>query len=332
MLSLDEFSKNTKEKAKIYKDFRLEADKKITNKLTICIPDIHLLERGPNDDFLDNNPEHEEQFISFLDFLLELKESEKDDLEIIQIGDLYDLWQARGNTNLIQEAYTNILGLLDKLGTIYIVGNHDIDLIKWHEDKDEKFRRELRYYSYVDEKLRAIYEHGYQADFANNQGSWSGAMGREITRIVGMMEYIYPNVDSILGDVWGSISRIFSIYNAGLTPVKNPEQFNVHEYLNYYINLMEKYNKGDTDDHLDPTDLVLSVIGHTHSPRLVKKPKNERMYYLMDCGSWVNGGHEFGVISGREMAVCQWGDETKQTIKPKKSDKKAPTARIMRKK
>src|SRR3990172_7917182 len=140
MLSLDEFLKKTKEKAKIYKDFMLEADKKITTKLTICIPDVHLLERGPNDDFLDNKPEHEEQFISFLDFLLELKESEKDDLEIIQIGDLYDLWQARGNTNLIQEAYTNILGLLDKLGTIYIVGNHDIDLFKWHEDKDEQFR------------------------------------------------------------------------------------------------------------------------------------------------------------------------------------------------
>ena len=120
--------------------------------------------------------------------------------------------------------------------------------------------------------------------------------------------------------------------NAYLTPVKNPERFNEHEYINFYIDLMEKYNKGDTDNHHDPTDLVLSVIGHTHSPRLVKKPKNERMYYLMDCGSWANGGHEFGVILGREMAVCQWGDETKQTIKPKKSYKKAPTARIMRKK
>ena len=197
---------------------------------------------------------------------------------------------------------------------------------------DEKFKRELRCYSKADDKLRAIYEHGYQADFANNQDNWSGAMGREITIIVGMMEYIYPDIDVMLGGVWSSISRIFSIYNAGLTPVKNPEQFNVHEYLNYYIDLMEKYNKGDTDNHHDPTDLVLSVIGHAHSPRLVKKPKNERMYYLMDCGSWVNGGHEFGVISGREMAVCQWGDETKQTIKPKKSYKKAPTARIMKKK
>src|SRR3990172_12478490 len=158
MLSLDDFLKKTKGRAMIHKDFRLKADKDLTNKLTICIPDIHLLERGPNDDFLDNKPEHEERFISFLDFLWELKKSEKDDLEIIQIGDLYDLWQARGNTNLIHEAYTDPLGLLDKLGSIYIVGNHDIDLIKWYEDKGETFKRKWRYFSIVDEEPIAIFE------------------------------------------------------------------------------------------------------------------------------------------------------------------------------
>ena len=332
MLSLDEFLKKTRDRAKIYKDFRLKADKQITNKLIICIPDIHLLERGPNDDFLDNKPEHEARFISFLDFLLALKGVEKDDLEIIQIGDLYDLWQARGNTNLIQGEYTNILGLLDELGTIYIVGNHDIELIQWYKEKGETFKRKWRYYSNDDGKPRTIFEHGFQADFANNQDSWSGALGREVTKIVGMMEYINPDIDIILGNLWGTISRIFTIYNGGLTPVKNPDRFNEHEYINFYIDVMEKYNRGDTDDHHDPTDLVLAVIGHTHSPRLVKKPKNERMYYLMDCGSWVNGGHEIGVISGKEMAVCQWEDETKQTIKPTRSSKKAARDLIIRKK
>jgi hypothetical protein len=36
-------------------------------------------------------------------------------------------------------------------------------------------------------------------------------------------------------------------------------------------------------------------------------PKDEENCYLMDCGSWVNGGHEVGVISGKDMAICEWG-------------------------
>ena len=225
----------------------------------------------------------------------------------MHIGDLFDLWQARGNTNLIEAAYTNILGLLDYLKPIYVVGNHDIDLVRWYEDRGETFGRLWRYFTNMAGKPTVIYEHGFQADFFNNQNSWSGVLGKDITKIVGMMEYVNPDIDVILGNTWDSISRTFSMYNAGLTPVKNPENFNQHEYFNYYINLMDKYNRGDTDDHHDPTDLSLAVIGHTHSARLVKRPKDDKFYYLMDCGSWVNGGHEFGVISGPDMAVCQWG-------------------------
>jgi UDP-2,3-diacylglucosamine pyrophosphatase LpxH len=72
---------------------------------------------------------------------------------------------------------------------------------------------------------------------------------------------------------------------------------------------LDKYNHGETFDHFGPdeVDLGLAVIGHTHIARLVRMPKNGRVYYLMDCGSWVNGGHEIGVISGKDIAVCQWG-------------------------
>ena len=69
VLSLDGFLEKSKTKAKIYKNYRVQADREITNNLTICIPDLHLLERGPNDDFFDRKPEHEERFLSLLDFL-----------------------------------------------------------------------------------------------------------------------------------------------------------------------------------------------------------------------------------------------------------------------
>jgi UDP-2,3-diacylglucosamine pyrophosphatase LpxH len=308
MLSFDDFLTRAGENLKVYKDFRLQADKEMSAKLIVCFPDIHLLERGPNDDFLDHRPEHEDRFLSLLDFLLELKEEEGDDLEIIQIGDMFDLWQAKGNTNLISEAYPTIIGLLEKMKTTYVVGNHDIDLIRWYKDKGETFGRRWRYYSTVEGKLRILYEHGFQADFANNQGSWSGVIGREITKIVGMKEYIYPDVDVVLGSAWDATVRAFSKYNV-FTPVRDPQGFNPHEYLKFYLDLLEKYNRAETFDSFGPTqiDLTLVVMGHTHSPRLVQMPKNGRIYYLMDCGSWVNGGHEIGVVSGKDMAVCQWG-------------------------
>jgi UDP-2,3-diacylglucosamine pyrophosphatase LpxH len=308
MLSLDNFIEKTSGKSKIYNNFQIKADKDLTEKLTICIPDIHLLERGFNDDFYDRKKENEDRFISLLDFLLELRNEMGNDLEVIQLGDMFDLWQARGNTNMIIEAYPNIIGLLDKLETVYVVGNHDIDIYKWYKDRGDTFGRKWRYYTSVKNKLRAIYEHGFQADFANNQGSLTGAIGRSITKIVGMMEFVYPDIDILLGSTWDSIVRAFSKYN-GFTPVRDPEGFTPHEYLNFYITLIEKYNNGETYDQFgsDEIDLSLAVIGHTHTARLVRVPKNERIYYLMDCGSWVNGGHEIGVLSGKDIAVCQWG-------------------------
>lgn len=308
MLTLDGLLEKAKNKMQIYKNCRLQATTEMTSKLTICIPDMHLLERGPTDDFFDNRPEYEERFMGLLDFLIELKKTERNDLEIIQIGDMFDLWQAKGNTNMIIEAYPSILGLMEKMETGYVVGNHDIDLVRWYKDRGETFGRKWRYYSTVDGKLRTIFEHGFQADFANNQGSWTGAIGKEVTKIVGMMEYIYPDIDVTLGSIWDSIVQAFSKYNV-FTPVHDPQGFNTHEYINFYIKLLDKYNHGETFDHFGPdeVDLGLAVIGHTHIARLVRMPKNGRVYYLIDCGSWVNGGHEIGVISGKDIAVCQWG-------------------------
>jgi UDP-2,3-diacylglucosamine pyrophosphatase LpxH len=317
MLTLDEFLRRSDGNAKVFRDYRIPTGKELNQKLSIAIPDLHLLERGPNDDFFDakrakkqhgSRKAFEDRFLSFLDFLVRLKKEQMDALEIIQLGDMYDLWQARGNTNLIESKYPNILGLLEEaLQTIYVIGNHDIDLWKYHEAKGETFKRNWRHFSRNPQnEITTVYEHGFQADFANNQDSWSGVIGREVTKVVGMMEYIEPDIDVILGRAWDSVSRIFSTYNAGLTPRKDPDRFITHEYINFYVSLIDKYRRGDTDDHRRLPELTLVVIGHTHSPRLITRPVDGQTCYLMDCGSWVNGGHEFGVIAGNEIAICQW--------------------------
>jgi UDP-2,3-diacylglucosamine pyrophosphatase LpxH len=305
MMTLDELVKKSDGKLQLYKDYRLKSTAVLSEKLTVCLPDMHLLEKGPTDDFMDGKPEHEKRFLNLLDFLLEVKREEGENMELVQLGDMFDLWQAKGNTNLITEAYPDILGLLDKMRTVYVIGNHDFDLLNLY--KDETFGRKWRHHSHAGGKLTTIYEHGFQADFANNQNDWGGAIGKQVTRVVGMMEFIYPDIDIMLGGAWDSVSRTFSKYNV-FTPVRDPQGFNLHEYLGFYINLLETYNTGQTKDHLgaEQVDLSLAVIGHTHKARLVQMPKDERTYYLMDCGSWVNGGHEVGIVAGNDLGVYQW--------------------------
>ncbi len=302
MLSINDFIEKSEGKAEIYRNLKAELDENVSDKLAISIPDMHLLTKGSDDDFFDGDEKNIERFESLLYFLQDLK----GEIKVIQLGDMFELWQARGNTNPIYKAYTNILGLLDKtLEPTYIIGNHDIDLFKWYRDQGWTFNRNWRSFLEMDGRKKVIFEHGFQADFFNNQGTWAGAIGQGITRIVGYMEYLHPDIDVILGDVWDELKRVFSIYNAGLTARQNPD-FAEHEYYNYYINLMEKYNKGESDDIEEPTQLRLAVIAHTHRARLVTKPRDHKKYYLMDCGSWVNGGHEIGLISGKEIAICQW--------------------------
>ena len=304
MLSIDDFLRNSKRRAKIHKEFRGKVEKELSKTTIVCIPDMHLLEKGPTDDFFDGNQKYVDRFLSFLDFLVE----QKDYIKLIQLGDMFDLWQARGNTNLVYSTYPSVLGLLDdELKSIYVIGNHDIDIYEWYRDQRKTFDRVWRYIlsENEDNKKRVIFEHGFQADFFNNQESWSGAIGREVTEIVGLMEYLFPDIDVVLSEAWDRLKRTFSIYNSGLSARKKPD-FNRNEYFKYYIGLMEKYNAGETDDIEEPTDLVLAVIGHTHQSRLVSRPREDHIYYLMDCGSWVNGGHEFGVIAGNEFAICEW--------------------------
>ena len=86
---------------------------------------MHMLEKGPTDDFFNGQQKYVRRFLRFLDFLVK----NKDEIQVIQLGDMFDLWQARGNTNLIYSKYTNIIGLLDdELNTTYVIGNHDIDI------------------------------------------------------------------------------------------------------------------------------------------------------------------------------------------------------------
>jgi len=48
----------------------------------------------------------------------------------------------------------SIIGLIEKIKTIYVIGNHDIDLVRWNKDKGTNVWPEVEDYSKADGKLR----------------------------------------------------------------------------------------------------------------------------------------------------------------------------------
>lgn len=83
-----------------------------------AISDLHMGDGGPRDNF---TPDKEDSLHRFLD-LVELQT----DPRMVICGDLFELWQAN-----LSAVLTHRLGLLDRLarmGAIYVLGNHDVDL------------------------------------------------------------------------------------------------------------------------------------------------------------------------------------------------------------
>jgi UDP-2,3-diacylglucosamine pyrophosphatase LpxH len=308
MLSIQDLADKAGGKLNPYRDMRGVSSLPLTERLVIAIPDMHLLEKRATDDFFDGKQANVDRFEDLLYFFQDVRK-EGHEFNLIQLGDMYDLWQAKGNTNLIVAAYPNIIGNMDDLGTTYIIGNHDIGLWQWYSEQGQRFNRLWRMFENAEGKPRIVFEHGFQADFWNREEKdrISTTVGEGVARVIGFMEYLYPDIDVVLGEAWDSLSRSMSLYNGAFTPVKNEALFKSHEYTDYYVRQMEKFNSGATEDQHQGTDLVLSVIGHTHRARLVSRPKEDRTFYLMDCGSWVNGRHEIGIIAGKEFGVFTWG-------------------------
>jgi predicted phosphodiesterase len=87
-----------------------------------CVSDLHLGNGGPRDNFAHmNDCRRAAEFDSFLDFV------EKQNGQLLILGDLFELWQSN-----MSEVLAYRIALLDRLatmGAIYVLGNHDADLL-----------------------------------------------------------------------------------------------------------------------------------------------------------------------------------------------------------
>lgn len=86
------------------------------------VSDLHLGDKGPRDNFAHmSGGWREQEFNNFLDYV----ESENGELTIA--GDLFELWQS--NISKVLTCRMKLMDRLASMGTRYLLGNHDIDLL-----------------------------------------------------------------------------------------------------------------------------------------------------------------------------------------------------------
>ena len=124
-----------------------------------CISDLHLGDGGPRDNFAVNG--HEKALMSFLDMVQDNKG------RLIICGDLFELWQSN-----ISKVVTKRIWLLDRLaamGAIYVLGNHDSDLLYfiepgWLANAHPFFKTMRREHRETIGGKDFIFVHGHAAD------------------------------------------------------------------------------------------------------------------------------------------------------------------------
>jgi len=233
------------------------------------VSDLHLGDKSPADNFFPI----ESRFKQFLDMV----EQDKNHLLILN-GDIFEIWQCRMGDIVIQ--YNDLLSRLVNMNTVFIVGNHDIDLIGmenvpggcWFFDKFKTFCVIEK-----EGKKKITIKHGHQLDMYNNPGT-SLVTPRVMSLLMSALEKLYPD------------SRIEGFTKKYIEPMaRNTMKFILHIYETVFF----KDHKNDASTHLDSLDKYrkeypegILVSGHTHRAGWYEN-------WYVNSGTWEDGENSY---------------------------------------
>ncbi|NLH15850.1 MAG: UDP-2,3-diacylglucosamine diphosphatase [Phycisphaerae bacterium] len=83
------------------------------------ISDLHIGDGGPRDNFAQGK-DRQRELDGFLDYV------EKENGELILLGDLFEFWQASLSKVIV--GHLRLMERLEHMGAVYALGNHDVDL------------------------------------------------------------------------------------------------------------------------------------------------------------------------------------------------------------
>lgn len=263
---------------------------------TYVVSDLHLGDGGPRDNFAHMADGHrEDEFLAFLDFV------EEQNGRLIIAGDLFELWQS--NVSMVLTLRDRLLDRLAAMGAIYILGNHDADLIYfcthcWLSHPFFETMRTEHTERIGDRSFHFI--HGHEVDSycaGDNPG-----LGRITAIYSGLREdrngspllSKYKTVEA------RSIGRLERLSNFVRWCCGKPSRTRMmNDGLRGYIREFGVANGGKYD---------VLVSGHTHVAGQLWSEEHPTMP-VYNAGAWAEGTCSFVAISpGGSVGVFDWID------------------------
>lgn len=265
------------------------------------IGDLHMGDGGPRDNFAVGDKEKELNL--FLDFV------EKENGELVIIGDLFEFWRISLGRVLIKRL--ELINRLAQMQAIYVVGNHDVDLeslISTDMLANQFFKKmSQRFVKKIGDK-KFMFMHGHEVD-PYNKGDSPG-WGRILTIFAGIFEDknqspflpIGDAVEEVLNQfgetmliLWNHLTNKLKKKVSGgdspnpeseLTPAQNPKLAK---------KMLHRYKEDKIKEGYD-----IGIVGHTH-----KVGRLEDWYFNSGC--WAEATNSFLRISDDgNVEVFDW--------------------------
>jgi UDP-2,3-diacylglucosamine pyrophosphatase LpxH len=310
-----------------------------SSTLYVFIPDLHLI----SDDKLERYSYHFNEWYLFYRMLWRVQEArttlthEGNPLEVIQLGDLYDLWREEAlvpdtiiadHTNLVGMLYRHQAGLLARI----LVGNHDADMI----GADRFFLRLFLPTETAGAFCLAL--HGDWFDPLEALPDWlqrfavsvAGPLPQPRAYPIGELKDILRREAAASDDFRNRIRLAEPAELGGLRSIGQPQAslpriWNVqrtsqhdtmHPFLARAREVVHRFRGEANHSPAWPT-VRLVTIGHSHHARISVDDTADPNHpvVLMDCGAWIeryrdSRGRVFpncqvGVVAGNDIRIYQ---------------------------
>jgi UDP-2,3-diacylglucosamine pyrophosphatase LpxH len=249
--------------------------------LRVFFPDIHLISnqrlQAGGFQFSSNYPELLTSVVKEVKKLKLKAAKQNRTVLVFHIGDLLDLWRETsvldetGNAaEAIEDDFPALIRALTdpKLEAQFLLGNHDFDLYRLPDYRGW----ERRFHIPDSANPKGIVLHGDIFD-------WIEALPDALQQL--FVYYFAPQVSPgnfVVGQ--DQADRYVHRFNG----TKNFTNFIQDERLKFLDQARELCTKANSEFNLN---LGLTIIGHTHHPRIACQDDGNGLFVLVDCGAWI---------------------------------------------
>jgi UDP-2,3-diacylglucosamine pyrophosphatase LpxH len=287
----------------------------------IFIPDIHLMSVKAGKEFPKTGFRLTKEITRFLKLLAAFKNANPGELQVFQMGDIFDIWRVRGSggsKRKVEDIAADNAGVLELLlfgpptgcRASILAGNHDFDLHNLAEWNTPRFW-------FLNDSAAGVPDalaiHGDCFDFAENffpdklqefgvklakqASSGEHELDHEdLLRVLALNDTL-PKKDQPIGDADAALGA------AGGTA---PERFNLVPWSKT-VGTVGKYFDAARKMAIElkprGRDVRLVICGHSHAARIVVGDRGDGVEMaLMDCGAWLGKSH-FGAAAPRRASA-----------------------------